>query len=193
MLTERQQEIIHTALEIISSKGIQGLTIKNISLSIGISEPAIYRHFDNKIHILTTILDLFKKDIGQLFDKELTNQGTAMEKIEHMFRNHFDTFVKRPTLTSVVFSEEIFRNEPLLRQKIAEVIAHNNEILSKIVSDGQQARQIRSDIDAENLTIMIMGTLRLFIKKWQFSGFSFNLLQEGEKVMHMIQSLITAE
>lgn len=193
MLTERQQEIIQTALEIISSKGIQGLTIKNISLSIGISEPAIYRHFDSKIHILTTILDLFKKDIGQLFDKELTNQGTAMEKIEHMFRNHFDTFVKRPTLTSVVFSEEIFRNEPLLRQKIAEVIAHNNEILSSIVSDGQQAGQIRSDIDAENLTIMIMGTLRLFIKKWQFSGFSFNLLQEGEKVMHMIQSLITAE
>ena len=54
MLTERQQEILDKSIEIISRKGIQGLTIKNLSKEIGISEPAIYRHFESKTDILLT-------------------------------------------------------------------------------------------------------------------------------------------
>jgi AcrR family transcriptional regulator len=59
MLTDRQLEIIQTSIKLISSKGIQGLTMKNLSKEIGISEPAIYRHYDNKIEILVSILDYF--------------------------------------------------------------------------------------------------------------------------------------
>jgi len=52
MLTDRQIEIINKSIDIIATKGIQGLTIKNLSKEIGISEPAIYRHFESKTDIL---------------------------------------------------------------------------------------------------------------------------------------------
>ena len=58
MLTDRQKEIIEVSLNLIAGKGIQGLTIKNISKEIGISEPAIYRHYENKIQILIALLEL---------------------------------------------------------------------------------------------------------------------------------------
>ena len=73
MLTDRQQEIIDTSLEIISTIGIQGLTIKNLSKRIGISEPAIYRHYENKISILLAILDYFKSSGEQMFRKQALN------------------------------------------------------------------------------------------------------------------------
>ena len=57
MLTERQQEIWDHAIALISEKGIQGLTMKNLSKRLGISEPAIYRHYENKIDILVSLLD----------------------------------------------------------------------------------------------------------------------------------------
>lgn len=50
MKTERQQEIIDVALKLINNKGIQGLTMKYRSRDIGISEPAIYRHFETQKH-----------------------------------------------------------------------------------------------------------------------------------------------
>ncbi|NLB03802.1 MAG: TetR/AcrR family transcriptional regulator, partial [Bacteroidales bacterium] len=59
MSTPRQTEIVETALNLINENGIQGLTIKNLSKKIGISEPAIYRHFENKIEILLAVLDTF--------------------------------------------------------------------------------------------------------------------------------------
>jgi len=49
--TKRQTQIIQASVAIIATKGIQGLTMKKIAASIGISEPAIYRHFASKNEI----------------------------------------------------------------------------------------------------------------------------------------------
>jgi AcrR family transcriptional regulator len=190
MQTDRQNQIIEAGLELISTKGIQGLTIKNLSKEIGISEPAIYRHFENKIEILTTILELLKKNSSKLYEDEINTSGTSIAKIEHLFANHFKAFEDMPSLASVIFSEELFRNEATLIKKISEVIDHNNQILISIVNEGQNNGEIRKDIDAEKLVIMVMGTLRLYIKKWQFSGMPFSLSKEGKDIIQMIRLLL---
>ena len=190
MQTERQKEIVEAALELITKKGIQGLTIKNLAKKIGITEPAIYRHYDNKIHILIAILEFFKSNTEQIFKNELNNDNKAIDKIEHLFTKHFNSFSATPSLVSVIFSEEIFRNEPILIEKISEVIDKNDKILTSIIIDGQKNGEIRNDIEAKHLSTIIIGTLRLFVKKWQFSAYSFNLPKEGKKLVDSIKLLI---
>jgi AcrR family transcriptional regulator len=191
MQTERQKEIIDAALLLIHEKGIQGLTIKNLSKKIGITEPAIYRHFENKIQILTTILDTLKTNTDKLFKTEPDSNNTSIEKIEQLFTKHFVSFSNNPSLVSVVFSEELFKSEPVLIEKISEVIENNHNTLTSIIIEGQNKGEIRNDAEAVYLTIIIMGTLRLFVKKWQFSGFSYNLTSEGKKIINTIKALIT--
>ncbi|NLF42836.1 MAG: TetR/AcrR family transcriptional regulator [Bacteroidales bacterium] len=190
MQTERQQEIISTALDLIREKGIQGLTIKNLSKRLGITEPAIYRHFENKIQILVALLDLLKANTSSIFNAELNSDEPAVRKVERLFENHFKSFAGMPSLASVVFSEEIFRNEKQLIGKISEVIEFNNQALLTILKQGQQKNEIRDDIGAEHLVIFIMGSLRLFVKKWQFSNFSFNLEREGGNLIESVKLLI---
>jgi len=191
MQTERQQEIISTALDLINKKGIQGLTIKNLSKKLGITEPAIYRHFENKIQILLALLDLLKQNTSGIFEAELNSEESAVRKIERLFEKHFKSFSEMPSLASVVFSEELFRNEKKLTEKISEIIEHNNETLLTIMKEGQKKNEIRNDIDAEHLVIFIMGSLRLFVKKWQFAQFSFNLQKEGNKLIQSVKLLIS--
>ncbi len=190
MQTERQKEIIEAALVLINDKGIQGFTIKNLANKIGITEPAIYRHFTNKIQILISILEYFKTSTKDILKKELNNNDTSIEKIGHLFTNHFIRFSTTPSLVSVIFSEEVFRSEPILIEKITEVIERNDNILIKIICDGQANGEIRNDIEAKYLSIVIMGSLRLFVKKWQFAGNSFNLRAEGEKLIESIKLII---
>lgn len=191
MHTERQQEIISTALNLINEKGIQGLTIKNLSKKLGITEPAIYRHFENKIQILIALLDLLKKNTSVIFEAELNSDEPALRKIERLFEKHFKSFAEMPSLASVVFSEEIFRNEEKLISKISEVIDYNSQTLLAILKEGQQKNEIRSDIEVEHLVIFIMGALRLFVKKWQFSKFTFDLQKEGNKLIQSVKLIIS--
>lgn len=190
MQTERQKEIIDVALNLIAAKGIQGLTIKNLAREIGISEPAIYRHYENKIEILLAILDLFRINSVKLFEQASGEKSGAMLKIEHLFSSHFTTFSQNPSLVAVIFSEEIFRNEPVLVEKISEIVSQNDRMLISIISEGQLEGEIRNDLEAGHLAIMVMGSLRLFVKRWQFSGHNFSLTEEGHAFLKSVISMI---
>ena len=64
--TKRQNEIIQTSIKLISDKGIQNFTTKSLASLLGISEPAIYRHFSSKREILLSILQQIKEKSNEL-------------------------------------------------------------------------------------------------------------------------------
>ncbi len=189
-ITERQQQIINVSLELIAESGIQSLTIKNLAKKIGFAESAIYRHYENKIQILLAILDFFKQNIETFFLTELNSTDTAINKIEHLFKNHFTKFDSSPSLVAVIFSEEIFRNEKELSEKVAEIMDKNASALKTIINNGQNNGEIRVDIDSSHLSVIIMGSLRMFVKKWQMSNYNFSLIEKGAEFTNSIKELI---
>jgi AcrR family transcriptional regulator len=189
-ITERQQEIINVSLELISERGIQSLTIKNLAKKIGFAESAIYRHYENKIQILLAILDFFKQNSENFFNGQLKSNEHTSIKIELLFMNHFKKFVANPSLVAVIFSEEIFRNEVELADKVKDIMNKNTESLKTIIETGQNLGEIRTDIDASHLSVMIMGSLRMFVKQWHMSNYDFNLIEKGSDLVNSIKILI---
>jgi AcrR family transcriptional regulator len=190
MQTARQIEIVEAALSLINETGIQGLTIKNLSKKIGISEPAIYRHYENKVEILVAVLDSFSNFMGNI-KANVEKQSGSLSQIEAMFSAFFKAFYENPSLVAVIFSEELFRNEPRLSDKTSEIINRNIEFLSDVIRKGAQQGDIRTDVPANHLAIMVMGTLRLYVKNWQLTGAGSNLRVEGEKLIRSVIILIS--
>ena len=78
-LTDKQKQIVEAAIELISEKSIQGLTIKNLSQKIGLTEGAIYRHFESKLDILLTILYSFQNEARNLLGNYCNSDRSAIE------------------------------------------------------------------------------------------------------------------
>ena len=188
--TERQKEIIEVSIQLIAEKGIQQLTIRNLSKRIGISEPAIYRHFESKLDILLAILSHFKTSNKETVKHIKSMDRTAIEKIEMMFLSHFERFVEKPALAAVIFSEEIFQNDKRLSKQVAAIMKLNQDAVSTLILLGQQNSEIRKDIPEEQLSLILLGALRLIVKKWQLSDHSFNLLTEGTALWQSIKKII---
>jgi len=191
ILTERQTEIIDKSIDIIGTKGIQGLTIKNLSKVIGISEPAIYRHFDSKTSILICILDNFMEMASFMGATMKDNNGAAMDKIEFMFSQIINIFSESPSFISVIFSEEIFRNDDILKGKIIEIMDHNEQTIESIIKQGQEKGEIRTDIDGNTLALMIMGTLRFRVKQWDLKDYHGNMIKEGAELIQNLKKILT--
>ena len=186
--TGRQQEIIQASLSIMAESGIQSLTIKNLANRIGFAESAIYRHYENKIQILLAILDFFKQHSVHFFEDQLSSTTSSSMKIELLFMNHFRKFAENPSLVAVIFSEEIFRNEIELTEKVREIMKHNLDSLQMIVVAGQTEGELRNDVESTHLAVMLMGSLRMFVKQWHMSNNAFNLVESGSA---FVQSVIT--
>ena len=190
MFSDRQQQIIEESIKIIDEKGIQGLTIKNLSKAIGISEPGIYRHFESKTEILLSILNNFKEMAIMLSEIMETLEVSAIEKIRFMFSKMLELFSETPSMVSVIFSEEIFKNEEVLKIKIAEILNLHAQTLEDIISKGQSAKNIREDIDKKSLALLAMGSLRLLVTKWDMNNHNFNLSREGNKLIDVLSKVL---
>ncbi len=190
VLTERQKEIINVSMEIIAKRGIQNLTIKNISKKIGFSEPAIYRHFESKIAILLTILSMFENQMEEFIGSINSDKKSSLKKLSLICNNHFINFSANPVIASVIFSEEIFQDDKLLSDKIYSIMNLNFKFVRTIIESGQKNKEIRLDINAEQLVLIIMGSLRLIIKKWTLSDYSFNLKEEGTKLWESLNKIL---
>jgi AcrR family transcriptional regulator len=188
--TDRQKEIIDVSINIIAQKGIQQLTIKNISKKMGISEPAIYRHFDGKMDILLAILSNFKEHSHINSTRILSKSSVSIEHIEAIFISHFKQFTAKPALAAVIFSEEIFQNDERLAEQVSSIMQLNQKMIVEIIQNGQKNKEIRKDIHAEQFSIITMGALRLLVTQWQLSKYSFDLEQEGGKLLDSLKKLL---
>jgi AcrR family transcriptional regulator len=189
-ITNRQKEIIHAALEIISEKGIQALTIKNLSRKVGFAESAVYRHYRRKAEIVAAILDRFMQKTDYFFDHEMDRRMNAIGKIENLFENHFRTFEESPALVAAIFSEEIFRNEAGLSRMVKKIMDKNISKMSSLIEAGQAEVTIRNDIEPEQLAIILLGALRIFVKMWHLDGRRYALAAEGASFINSIINLI---
>ena len=190
MLSERQIEIINKSINIIDTKGIQGLTIKNLSKDIGISEPAIYRHFKSKTDILLAILNNFEEMSKFLLEAVADMNDKAIDKIEFIFSKILEIFSKEPSQITVIFSEEIFKNETVLRKKITNIMTTKQTAIEDIILTGQNNGEIRTDINYKTLALLVMGALRFKVKQWDLKNQKENLLQEGQELLIGIKQIL---
>ena len=192
LINERQLEIINAALDIIADHGIQRLTVKNLARSLKVSEPALYRHFKSKYDIILSILVLYNQVFMELFDRKAEKDRTTFDKISSLYGAMFRRFVERPALSTVIFSEELFRYEKRLSVEVIAIIEMTHDRIFAILRDGARRGEIRSDIPSKQIAWMVMGTMRLLITKWRISGYSLNLIREGQQMLTWIRKLIEA-
>lgn len=188
--SERQQQIINAAIELIAEKGIQQLTIKNISKKIGVVEGAIYRHFDSKISILLGILSVFKQSKNGVTDILNTESESPLEQLQILFSERFKYFTKNPAIAAVIFSEEIFQNDKQLSDAVFTIMNDSQKVIQKLIEKGQKNGQLRSDIPPGQLSLIITGSVRLIVTKWRLSGFAFNLEQGGSQLWESLKKII---
>jgi AcrR family transcriptional regulator len=190
MYTERQLEIIHTGIKLIAEKGLQGLTIKNLSNAIGISEPAIYRHYKNKKEILVNIIDFFSATTEQKITEIAQSDLPSFDKLRQAFDFQFSRLQKNPALISVISSEEIYQGEKYLKERIKEITLLVAGQLEAIVKEGQEKDEIRADLPSSQVALIIMGAMRMMMAKWQLFDQKIDLVEEGSKILESILMLV---
>lgn len=192
-LTARQLEIIEVSVGLIAEKGIQNLTTKNLSDKIGISEAALYRHFSCKREILLTLLNMIENRFDQIISRINNEDISYAEKVEKIFLSRIEEFSKKPNIAKVIFSEEIFQNEPELSDKVYAIIRKTGKTFGYIIERAVEEGQIRSDVSPQHISLIILGSLRLTVTRWRMSKFSFDLVKEGNDVWNSIKILISKE
>lgn len=189
--SDRQIEIMEAATARIDTYGIQNLTIKNLAADIGLSEPALYRHFKSKNDILLGLLNYFITGMkNRLNNIPVNPDATAADELRSIFNSQLQTFTNKPAIVSVIFAESIFHYDEGLSYKVSEIMDLMHQYVNKNIEKGQKGGTYNKLIGASTLTTIILGGMRMTVLKWKLSGHKSNLIKDGTAVLEGILKMI---
>lgn len=189
--SERQIEIIEAASKRIDEHGIQDLTIKTLAADLNLSEAALYRHFKSKNEILLGLLTYFIEEMKGRLDVILSNKDRSpSELLKDLFDSQLKTFVQKPSVVSVIFSESIFQFNKELSSTVSSMMELMQNHIEGIVKKGQANGSFSKMVGVSTTTTIIMGGMRITVLKWKLSGHKSDLNKDGNKVLSGILKMI---
>lgn len=188
--SERQVQIINAAIKLMGEGGIQLLTTKNLAREVGVSEPALYRHFSNKVDILQQVLSYLRLRIEQRLERITSSDVSPSEKLRELVIRQFEAFTNRPEIVVVLLSEGLYQNNKELSSLVFSIMQDSSSFYLQVIKDGQDSGDFRKDLPAERIAFMIMGSMRFCVIQWHLSGFSYDLIPKGEELLNTFFTIL---
>lgn len=189
--TERKKQILDVTLTIIYEEGFQALTIRKIAEKIGITEAALYKHFNSKKEIITSLINkLFKENV---FYEKIDEKEKPEKVLLKIMKRQFSYLSDRPKMTAILFSEEIFREYPEIKDKFIKQRDKREKILTDFIKKAQKRRKIPQNLNAHNFALLYMGSIRISVLRWKNKDFSYSLEEQAKIITDTLFKLLKTQ
>ncbi|MGX5693305.1 SACE_7040 family transcriptional regulator [Dermacoccus abyssi] len=98
---ERRQQILDAAAVLIAERGLAGVRLEDLGKAVGISGPAVYRHFANKEAVLEELLVGISEYLLSHGSAVVEAAPTPQAALESLVDFHIDFSLSKPALIRV--------------------------------------------------------------------------------------------
>ncbi len=154
----RREQIAEAALALVADQGVGALTARNVARAVGVTAPALYRHFPGgKADILASVLDLLDDVKTEGIRQALKEPGPALTKLRRCYDLHISVIERYRALPNLVLSDALWSDETHLRERLLQNHQRHQSEVAGIIRQGQTAGEIRDDIDADEIFVQFLG------------------------------------
>jgi len=152
MLTKAErtkQFILETAAPIFNQKGISGANIDDVLAATKLTKGCLYGHFEGKEDLALQVVDFMLNNNGEKMLLTISQGKTAKAKVFaflDFYKDPLNTYLKGgcPVFNMAVESDDNF---PAIKEKIAGVIRHGQELFVSILNQGIAGGEFSDQLD----------------------------------------------
>ena len=171
----RRLELINAAARLFASRSYYGVTVDDIGDALGLSGPALYRHFPSKEALLVAVFDQVIEQQRERLDQVLAESPDPRAALEAMIRVHVD------------FAVEQRENMAVWRQEFHHLPEADSSRLRRaqrlyVEEWVHVVHELRPDLNDAGVRALVHGALSLLQSS---SDFQSGLADEGIKNLLM--------
>ena len=168
----RRQQIVDIIRNIISSKGIEHVTISEIAGEMGTTKGAIYRHFKSKRDILSLLIDNVEETLMEVLDKAMVEKD-PIENLKNILLAQLTLAKSRRKTSFIVIMGAMQFSDPFIRRKISQLIQKYLRRIEKLLLSALKLGLVKKDINPKTSAIVFMGLIQSTITVWSYKDFNF--------------------
>jgi AcrR family transcriptional regulator len=155
----RRRQVAEAALEVIAEEGVTHFTTRSAAERVGISDGTLFRHFGNKREIILEAMSLLEVEI----DAGLASSGEALADLEAFFRHRAAFVGAERSVGRLIFSDEwAHLAGDVGRERVLAWRQRSVAFLRQRVAELQESGELRSDLDAAAVSMLVQGALLCF-------------------------------
>jgi AcrR family transcriptional regulator len=166
--------------------------MRSVAERVGFSEPALYRHFENKDDLLLKLISYTTQNIKSVMQKRDDPGKPALEQLEEMLGYAMKNYSDRWTFTTTLYATGMFYTNPELLNEFLSLIETSITSIKDLVERGQGEGSVNEFVPSTQMALVIFGSVRLLTERWILSQRDFDLAAEWKNVWEALKAMIVA-
>jgi AcrR family transcriptional regulator len=170
MVSERRDEILALAAEILADTGDASTTVREIADAAGILSGSLYHHFDSKESMLDEIMHGFLDDTVAKYRATVAEGGDPLDVLKALVREAFGSLGANPAALAVMINEFNFLVQFPRFAYLREGADETERLWAGVIEDGMKTGVFRNDIDPRMTYRFMRDTIWISVRWYRPNG-----------------------
>ena len=189
----RKRQIVETVLELVAAQGTEAVSFQLIADAIGVTQPAVLRHFPTKEAMWLAVMDWLEEQLVAIYtalDEDLGQYNLVV--LGRMFLGHVRLIERYPALAKLVFSDHLRLQYPRLQARFSRIHKAYSARLRAVLDRAKAEGVVRGPLASKDAATMFLSLIQGLGFQFAIARLPIALIPEAERALAMYLQAITA-
>jgi AcrR family transcriptional regulator len=181
--TERRDQIVEITLELLRSERIEQVTTRRIAQRVGVSQPALFRHFLNREAILIAVVMRARGHLSTVAADILKADGKAMDALSQLCFALLSYVEENPGISRILFYDVANGKEETLRLQLRKLIKMQLSLVRTLISEAIESEELPHMADSRQMADQWLALVSGTVLQWQIGDRKGPLASRSDQLM----------
>lgn len=182
-----REKIIQAATEFFAQQGFRGAKMAEIAKAANLTGPGLLHHFPSKTHLLMEVLKERDRIDSERMHTTLQKNGSYFLEAGIEVVEHNETVFGLVQLFNLLVAESISPDHPA-HEFFIQRYQRGREQMAQVIAQAQQAGEVRTDLSAETLAVLIYAMMDGLQVQWLLEPEKISMSEMFRVLMEMLKA-----
>lgn len=188
----RQASLVAAALALAAARSPASVTTADLAQAVGITQGAVFRHFENKASIWLAVIDFAHQDLLARLHAAAAAQASPVAALRAVFMAHVAFVVAQPGVPRVIFQELQHPEDTPLKARVRGLMQAYRALLAVLLERAQAAGQLAPATDLQAAAVLFIGSVQGLVMQSLLSGQVGAMAAQAPAVWALLQQAMAA-
>lgn len=188
----RKQQIVETVLDLVAARGAEAVSAQLIADEIGVTQPAVFRHFPTKEAIWLAVMDWLEQHLIAIYSSVDDTGRPSLFALSRMFLEHAELIERYPALAKLVFSDHLRLEYPSLQARFSKIHKAYMARLSNVINRAKSEGDILGPVVPRDAAVMFLSLIQGLGFQYAIARLPVKLHHEAERILVLYLRAITS-
>ena len=181
--SERKAEIVDTTLRLADEVGPDRLTTQAVANAVGLTQPAIFRHFATKQDLWMAVATTISERLKAVWEDALQASDDPKTRIEALILGQLHQIEAMPAIPSILFSRELQVENNALRLSVLDLMSQLVALLTRELTIGQRLGVFDPDLPPKDGAFLLIALVQGLAIRWTLGKRDLGMDAEGRRLL----------